>query len=132
VVVGEGVTKVASGTRNSPLGTFRRRAPPGGLSTQGRRALVVDQGEVDDDLVGDMTEVLTSLCARAQGEDKSMDMPTCSSTNCEDGTGVTGRARPPLPPSNRRLLEDVITFVHALSNGSEGELQAVRPHAGDA
>ncbi|ETA03235.1 putative site-specific integrase-resolvase [Frankia sp. CcI6] len=37
------------------------------LSAQGRRLLVVDPGEVDDDLVGDVTEILTSLCARLYG-----------------------------------------------------------------
>ncbi|GAC1580451.1 MAG: IS607-like element IS1535 family transposase [Candidatus Dormibacteria bacterium] len=33
----------------------------------GRRLVVVDASEVDDDLVRDMTEVLTSLCARLYG-----------------------------------------------------------------
>jgi predicted site-specific integrase-resolvase len=37
------------------------------LAAQGRRLLVVDPGEVDDDLVRDVTEVLTSLCARRYG-----------------------------------------------------------------
>ena len=37
------------------------------LSAQGRSILVVDEGEVDDDLVRDMTEVLTSFCARLYG-----------------------------------------------------------------
>jgi putative resolvase len=37
------------------------------LSAQGRRIVVVDGGEVEDDLVGDVTEVLTSLCARLYG-----------------------------------------------------------------
>ena len=37
------------------------------LSAQGRRLLVVDPGEVDDDLVLDVTEILTSLCARLYG-----------------------------------------------------------------
>jgi putative resolvase len=37
------------------------------LSAHGRRLVVIDPGEVDDDLVGDMTEVLTSLCARLYG-----------------------------------------------------------------
>ena len=37
------------------------------LSAQGREILVVDDGEVDDDLVRDMTEVLTSFCARLYG-----------------------------------------------------------------
>ena len=37
------------------------------LSAQGRRLLVVDPAEVDDDLVGDVTEILTSLCTRLYG-----------------------------------------------------------------
>jgi putative resolvase len=37
------------------------------LSAQGRAILVVDEGGVDDDLVRDMTEVLTSFCARLYG-----------------------------------------------------------------
>ncbi len=37
------------------------------LSAQGRRVVVVDEGEVGDDLVRDVTEVLTSLCARLYG-----------------------------------------------------------------
>jgi predicted site-specific integrase-resolvase len=37
------------------------------LSAQGRRLLVVDAAEVDDDLVRDVTEILTSLCARLYG-----------------------------------------------------------------
>lgn len=37
------------------------------LSAQGRRIVVVEPGEVDDDLVRDMTEVLTWFCARLYG-----------------------------------------------------------------
>ena len=37
------------------------------LGAQGRRLLVVDPSEVDDDLVRDVTEILTSLCARLYG-----------------------------------------------------------------
>lgn len=37
------------------------------LAASGRRLLVLDDGEVDDDLVRDMTEVLTSFCARLYG-----------------------------------------------------------------
>ncbi len=37
------------------------------LAAQGRRVLVVDPAEVDDDLVRDVTEILTSLCARRYG-----------------------------------------------------------------
>lgn len=38
------------------------------LTASGRRLLVVDPAEVDDDLVRDMTEILTSLCARRYGK----------------------------------------------------------------
>ncbi len=37
------------------------------LSAQGRWPLVVDPAEVDDDLVRDVTEILTSLCTRLYG-----------------------------------------------------------------
>ena len=37
------------------------------LSASGRRLVVVDDSEVDDDLVRDMTEVLMSMCARLYG-----------------------------------------------------------------
>jgi putative resolvase len=38
------------------------------LSAQGRRIVVVDEGEDDDDLVRDMTEALTGFCARLYGK----------------------------------------------------------------
>jgi putative resolvase len=37
------------------------------LAAQGRRILVAEEGETTDDLVGDMLDVLTSLCARRYG-----------------------------------------------------------------
>ena len=37
------------------------------LSAQGRRIVVAENGETEDDLVGDMIEVLTSMCARLYG-----------------------------------------------------------------
>ncbi|MEV0236332.1 IS607 family transposase [Nonomuraea sp. NPDC050786] len=37
------------------------------LEATGRRIVVLDDAEVDDDLVRDMTEVLTSFCARLYG-----------------------------------------------------------------
>ncbi|MFG1750946.1 IS607 family transposase [Streptosporangium sandarakinum] len=37
------------------------------LSAQGRRLLVADPAGVDDDLVWDVTEILTSLCTRLYG-----------------------------------------------------------------
>lgn len=38
------------------------------LAAQGRELMVVDNAEVDDDLVRDMTEILTSMCARLYGK----------------------------------------------------------------
>ncbi|HVQ50672.1 MAG TPA: IS607 family transposase [Mycobacterium sp.] len=38
------------------------------LAAQGRELVVVDTAEVDDDLVRDMTEILTSMCARLDGK----------------------------------------------------------------
>ncbi len=45
------------------------RFPPAtrSLSAHGRRLVVLDDGEVGDDLVRDMVEVLTSFCARLYG-----------------------------------------------------------------
>jgi putative resolvase len=37
------------------------------LAAAGRRILVADPGETSDDLVRDMIEVLTSMCARPYG-----------------------------------------------------------------
>ena len=37
------------------------------LSAHGRRLVVIGTGELDDDLVRDMTEVLTGFCARLYG-----------------------------------------------------------------
>lgn len=37
------------------------------LKAQGRQVIIVDDTELDDDLVRDMTEVLTSFCARLYG-----------------------------------------------------------------
>ena len=38
------------------------------LAAQGRELVVVDTAEVDEDLVRDMTEILTSMCARLDGK----------------------------------------------------------------
>jgi predicted site-specific integrase-resolvase len=51
--------------RSAPFGAEYVEAA---LSAQGRRLLVADPAEVDDDLVRDVTEILTSLCARLYGQ----------------------------------------------------------------
>ena len=43
------------------------------LNAQSRRLVVVDSAEVDDDLVSDVTELLTSLCARLYGRRSASD-----------------------------------------------------------
>ena len=43
------------------------------LSAQGRSLRVVDPSEVDNDLVRDVTEILTSLCARLYGRRAAAD-----------------------------------------------------------
>ena len=43
------------------------------LSAQSRRLLVMDPAEVDDDLVRDVTEILTSLCVRLYGRRAAAD-----------------------------------------------------------
>lgn len=43
------------------------------LAAQGRRLLVAEPAEVDDDLVRDVTEILTSLCARLYGHRAAAD-----------------------------------------------------------
>ena len=49
------------------FGRFGAEYVEAALAAQGRRLLVVDPAEVDDDLVRDVTEILTSLCARLYG-----------------------------------------------------------------
>jgi predicted site-specific integrase-resolvase len=43
------------------------------LSAPGSRLLVVDPAEVDEDLVGEVTEILASLCARLYGRGAAAD-----------------------------------------------------------
>ena len=49
-----------------------------GLAVQGRELVVVDAVEVDDDLVGDMTEMLTSVCARRYGKRAARNRARCA------------------------------------------------------
>lgn len=54
------------------------------LHAQGRRLLVVDPAEVDDDLVRDMTEILTSFCARLYGQRAARNKATAAVTAMEN------------------------------------------------
>ena len=49
------------------LGRMNTELVESALAAHGRRIVVLDDGEVDDDLVRDMVEVLTSFCARLYG-----------------------------------------------------------------
>jgi len=49
------------------LGRMNVELVEAALSASGRRLVVLEEGEVDDDLVSDMVEVLTSFCARLYG-----------------------------------------------------------------
>jgi putative resolvase len=49
------------------LGRMNTELVEAALSAHGRRLVVLDDSEVTDDLVRDMTEVLTSFCARLYG-----------------------------------------------------------------
>jgi putative resolvase len=49
------------------LGRMNVELVEAALSATGRRLLVLDEGEADDDLVRDVVEVLTSFCARLYG-----------------------------------------------------------------
>lgn len=53
--------------RRERLARFGVEYVEAALRAQGRRVVVVEEREVDDDLVGDITEVLTSMCARLYG-----------------------------------------------------------------
>ena len=50
------------------LGRMNTELAEAALSASGRRLVVLDDGEGDDDLVRDMVEVLTSFCARLYGK----------------------------------------------------------------
>ena len=49
------------------LGWMNTELVESALGAHGRRLVVLDDGELDDDLVRDMVEVLTSFCARLYG-----------------------------------------------------------------
>jgi putative resolvase len=62
------------------------------LSAQGRRLVVVDPGETDDDLLRDMIEVLTSFCARLYGRrgarNRAMRAVTCAKRPPDPASGT--------------------------------------------
>ena len=65
------------------------------LWAHGRRLVVLDDGEVTDDLLGDMVEVLTSFCARRYGR-RSARNRALKAVRCAEGdvgpAGLVGAA----------------------------------------
>jgi predicted site-specific integrase-resolvase len=61
----------------TPFARFGAEYVEAVLSASGRRLLVVDPAEVDDDLAGDVSEILTSLCARRYGRRAAASRVAC-------------------------------------------------------
>jgi predicted site-specific integrase-resolvase len=57
------------------------------LAASGRQLLVTDPAEVDDDLVRDVTEILTSLCARLYGRRAAVNRAARALAAMESGDG---------------------------------------------
>lgn len=73
------------------LGRMNTELVEAALSAAGRKLAVLNDGELEDDLVRDMTEVLTSFCAclygRASARNRALKAPRCADSN----VGVSGR-----------------------------------------
>jgi putative resolvase len=63
------------------------------LSAHGRRLVVIDEGDVDDDLVRDMTEVLTRFCARLYGRRSARNRAEKALRCAEQDVGSQGRGQ---------------------------------------
>lgn len=73
------------------LGRMNVELVEAALEASGRRLVVLDEGEVDDDLVRDMTEVLTSFCARLYGRRSARNRALKALKCAETNIGVSGR-----------------------------------------
>jgi putative resolvase len=62
------------------------------LAAHGRRLVVLDTGEVDDDLVGDVVEVFTSSCARLCGRQSARSRALKALWCAQRGVGPAGVA----------------------------------------
>jgi hypothetical protein len=73
------------------------------LSAHGRGLVMIDEGDGDDDLVRDMTEALTSFCARLQGRPRTgQRRPSLCRTGCgSQGRGQAGTVRRRVTPAER-------------------------------
>lgn len=70
------------------LARFGAECVEASLAGRGRRLLVVDPAEINDDLVRDVTEILTSLCVRLYGR------RAAASRVCRAVDAVTGADGP--------------------------------------
>jgi putative resolvase len=61
------------------------------LAAHGRRLVVVADGEVTDDLVGDMVEALTSFCARLYGRRSARNRALKALRCARSNVGIAGR-----------------------------------------
>lgn len=65
------------------------------LTASGRRLIIIDTTEIDDDLVRDMTEVLTSFCARLYGRRSAANRVAAALTAAQSAVREdTGERRP--------------------------------------
>jgi putative resolvase len=64
------------------------------LSAHGRRLVILDAGEVGDDLARDMVEVLTSFCTRVFGRrsarNRALKAPRCAQRDAGPAGGIAG------------------------------------------
>ena len=75
------------------LGRMNTELVAAALSAHGRTLVVLDDGEVDDDVVGDMVDVLAWLCVRLYGRGGARNRAlrvTATETYDTSGVGVSG------------------------------------------
>jgi len=68
ILADPGVITVVVVEHKDRLGRMTTELAEAALSASGRRLVVLDDGDVEDDLVRDMAGVLTSFCARLYGQ----------------------------------------------------------------
>ena len=71
--------------RKDRLGRMNVELVEAALHAQGRSVIVVDRSELDDDLVTDMVEVLTSFCARLYGKRSAKNRAARALAAAKDG-----------------------------------------------
>jgi len=73
------------------LGRMNTELVEAALSASGRRLVVLDSGEVEDDLVRDMIEVMTGFCSRLYGRRSARNRALKALRCAETNVGVSGR-----------------------------------------